>query len=830
MKKYSEVANRYMKQNKKRTILTIFGITLATILIFAIGTFLLSFRDTLISTIRAGSDFEYGIMTVSSEKVDKIVKNAEVKNSALVSYKNAEIKDFNRQVSLAVCNKGYFERMYTSKIIEGSKPEKEGEVIIDSNTSNVLNVGLNDNLTLVNESGIETNYIVKGISENSIYKSDLIYVNAYKDNIEDGLNYDVFINLNSKRDKNKIITNIMENNNIEINENTLSKNSELLYLTGNGPSKGIETSFRNMSLFVIAVIMVCTISVIYNSFNISVMERIKYFGILKAIGATSNQINKIIFKEGALMGLIALPLGCFIGFFALKFGVEIFIGSSFITIQGFKISFYPIVILLTAIIVSITIILSIMGPARKAKKVSAIDAMRNKTEIKSIKIKRRKSGLITKIFGIEGSIAYKNIRRTPAKFIITVIALTISLIMFNVFYGFIDYSKQMLDEIYGQVGFDAQLLTTNEEGFKKVDLEKIEREKFSEYGISIIQEECNLFLPKDKISEYAKGIDNTLDSLGYKTIQNVRVYVCDDKFLDVAKDYIKEGDLDKETLENNGVIILDESTRTNEEGIKEKIRSTNYNLNDSIVIPKAMSYQKDKVNNNIAKESIEKKDFYKGKVAAFLKSNPLEGSMLEGSLCFIIYKDSYEKYIKEFNPNVIMFDFKGDKVSRSEAVEYFDKLNTKTGYEYFDVGNELNQIEDIYDQVEFFVYCFIIVVTIISIVNIFNTISTNLLLRKREFSTLKAIGMKEKQLKKCVLVEGTLYGVISAILGGSISILLLMLLIKLSGGIASIEYHFAFIPFILSIIVSVIITYISTLIPLNKLKKLSIVEGIKEEE
>ena len=112
----------------------------------------------------------------------------------------------------------------------------------------------------------------------------------------------------------------------------------------------------------------------------------------------------------------------------------------------------------------------------------------------------------------------------------------------------------------------------------------------------------------------------------------------------------------------------------------------------------------------------------------------------------------------------------------------------------------------------------------------FNTISTNLLLRKREFSTLKAIGMKEKQLKKCVLVEGTLYGVISAILGGSISILLLILLIKLSGGIASIEYHFAFIPFILSIIVSVIITYISTLIPLNKLKKLSIVEGIKEEE
>ena len=104
------------------------------------------------------------------------------------------------------------------------------------------------------------------------------------------------------------------------------------------------------------------------------------------------------------------------------------------------------------------------------------------------------------------------------------------------------------------------------------------------------------------------------------------------------------------------------------------------------------------------------------------------------------------------------------------------------------------------------------------------------MLRRKEFSTLKAIGMTEKQLKKSVLLEGTLYGILSAIIGGGVSAVLLGLLVKLGAGFAEVQYNFDFIAFAISIICAIGVTYIATVIPMNKLKKLTIVEGISEEE
>ena len=85
MKNYSEISNRYMKQNKKRTSLTVLGIILATVLIFAVGTFLLSFRDSmLVEQRRTGGDYEFILRNITSEQVDKIKNNAEVKDTSLL--------------------------------------------------------------------------------------------------------------------------------------------------------------------------------------------------------------------------------------------------------------------------------------------------------------------------------------------------------------------------------------------------------------------------------------------------------------------------------------------------------------------------------------------------------------------------------------------------------------------------------------------------------------------------------------------------------------------------------------------------------------------------
>ena len=90
--------------------------------------------------------------------------------------------------------------------------------------------------------------------------------------------------------------------------------------------------------------------------------------------------------------------------------------------------------------------------------------------------------------------------------------------------------------------------------------------------------------------------------------------------------------------------------------------------------------------------------------------------------------------------------------------------------------------------------------------------------------------MEESQLRKSVILEGTLYGIIASIFGGAGSAILLAVLIKVSGGIADVDYNFGIIPFVISIVVAIGVTYVSTMIPLRRLKKITIVEGISDNE
>lgn len=842
MKSYSEISNRYMKENKKRTALTIVGITLATILIFAIGTFLLSFRDSMIEQLRAKGDFEFIITGGNGEQVKKIIDNAEIKNYAI----DGDIKSFTMEkggagVKLTYCDDGYYERIMGKSLDEGRAPQNENEVVLDKNRKSILNIKINDKLDLIDEFGEKKEVTIVGFKSGGVYstKEEIpMYGYLNKDNLNVNGDYSAFVNLNSEKNKQEIVDKVMDNAGIEINGNTKQQNNELLYLTGNGASKGINRALTNMAIFVIVVIIICTITVIYNSFNISVIERIRYFGILKAIGATSKQIKRIIYREGFMMGLIALPIGCIIGYIGLKYGIQLFIGDTLLVLEHFKIGFYPEIILIAAVLEFLTIWISLLAPARKAKKVSAVEAMRNQKEIKLGKIKNRKNRITQKLFGIEGSLAYKNIRRTPFRFFVTVLALTISITMFNVFYGFLDVAKEATNQMYMNIAFDSTAAKTDKSTFANNELDEIESNVKAEVSYEIYEQDSNLYIPtKDLNADFISksGINPgmaDLDDVGYRSLYGSPTYVGDMNFLNINKDNVTDGSIDETKLKDGGIILIDGMSITNSDGNKEIIRTTNYKAGDTIKIPKLKDYnvldsesQSDK-----ARTAINNNEFVEVPIVAIVNKDVLTGTFLNGRVEILAYKDGYTKNFKEFAPNIIAFKFGDNEDNREQAINYFAKIKDSTGYAYQDLGQQVNEINKVYVQVEFFVYCFIIIITIISVVNIFNTISTNLLLRKKEFSTLKAIGMKESQLKKSVILEGTLYGILAAIFGGILSAVLLAILIKMGGGLADIDYQFDYIAFIASLLVGIGVTYISTLIPLQRLKKLTIIEGIRDDE
>lgn len=858
MKNYSEISTRYMKQNKKRTLLTVVGITLATVLIFAVGTFLLSFRDSMIQHERSKGDFEFRLRDISGTQADKVINNVEVKDSAISNKSEAYViegnstdvlkhieqnEDINTDGVLAIKygNKDYYKKIFNSELLEGKLPNKEDEVIIDSSSKKLLNLKVGDYIDLVNAKGETKRVNLVGSYYSTIYSTGGIKeLTGYfeSNNLIENKNYTVTVNLKSKKNKQEIIKKIINENNIDIDNK--EDNGQLLYLTGNGGNDFVTKSLNNMAIFVVAIIMLCTIVVIYNSFNISVIERIRYFGILKAIGATPKQIKRIVFKEAALMGLMAFPMGCIIGFLALKYGIKIFIGDTLMLIENFSVNFYPSIILLTIVLVAITIALSVIGPARKANKVSAVDAIRNKNEIKMGKLKRRKARLVGKVFGVEGSIAYKNIRRTPIRFIVTVLALTMSVAMFNVFYGFVDFVKQSMVQQFMYSPYDSVLdKEIYRDSFTDAEIKEVSDLGFLKEQFKYNVDNLNIMIPeKDLNKDYDEKTGSNLDvsglykDLGYAHLSGTDGYIAGDNSLKVVERYITEGSYDVNKLKNNGVIIIDGTTIRNANGDLESIRATNYKVGDKLKLPKLKNYSSrvDGDSTNDVRESIKNNDFYELEVVGIANKNPIFGQPIHNGIEIMIHEDTYKKMVGDFKYNTIFFSFNGDEESRQKAIEYFDKAKVDKNYKYMDIGDQLKEIDQIYGQIEFFVYCFIAIVTIIAVVNIFNIISTNILIRRKEFSTLKAIGMTENQLKKSVMLEGTLYGILAAIVGGGISAVLLGVLIKLGAGFAEVKYDFDMVAFSISIISAILITYIATLIPLRKLTKLSIVEGISEDE
>ena len=828
MKNYNDIATRYMKENKKRTSLTILGIVLATVLIFAIGTFLLSFRNSLIKDCRSERDIEFTIQCKTSEELDKLINNVEIKNYSLGQSNNEvsyQVKNSDLMATLELGDSNYYKKIVHDKLVDGHYPKKDNEVIINSIAKKKLNCEIGDNIVLINNEGIEEEYVISGISKvNGYYSSNDIVVNGFlseEDLSEDTkAGFDAYVNLKSDSDKQEIINKVIKDAGITVEEGTKTDNSRLLYLTGNGGNEATNNGIRNIAIFVIAIVIICTITVIYNSFNISVIERIKYFGILKSIGATNKQIKRIIYKEGLLMALIALPIGCLIGFFALKFGVQIFLGNK-VLLMDLDINFYPIIILITLIVVGLTTFISIMGPARKVKKITAVEAMRNKNEIKLGKIKKRKNRIIGKIFGIEGSIAYKNIRRTPMRFIITVVALTISIVLFNVFYSFIDYAKQFTQQQFMDIPFESQLISSeHERSFSDEELQKIQSlEYFRDVYKYIVKQNGSAYIEKNRTTKYAQGSNH--QEKGYVEIRNDLYGVSSNKELDLIKDQIIEGSLDYDKLKDNGVVLVDGFKVVDTDGNKKIGRLTDYKVGDKIRIP--INIQGELTDENINNNTIEVT------VVAISNKSLLGGSYNANKIELIFLKNVYNNLIENKNYNLLTFNSKNDE-AKEDAISYFDKVSEELGYSYVDLGDYSKEMTDLYNQVEFFVYCFVIAITIISVVNIFNTISTNLLLRKKEFATLKAIGMTEGQLSKSIILEGTLYGIMSSIVGGILSVILSKLLINAGGGVADFSYEFPIVAFSLSILVAISITYISTLVPLRKLKKQTIVEGISDDE
>ena len=601
-------------------------------------------------------------------------------------------------------------------------------------------------------------------------------------------------------------------------------NEGLLRLLGASSYDNINTTLILIVALVASLVIIATIATIYNSFSIAISERKKQFGILNSIGATKSQIMKLVFLEVFLVSIVGIPIGLLSGTIAIDIVFKViktFFSTSMFGELELRVVFSPVVLISSTIIILLTIFISAIIPAINAAKISPLEAIKNSSNLKVGKIKSSK--LVKKIFKTEGELAYKNLRRNKGKFRITLFSLVISIVIFISFNGFVDMFIEANQINYGTITNDLTLyennLITKEEVQKTIDeLKKINGLKDiaidKGYNLNVHVDEKNINKDLRESLKQSDYVD--MDNSTYNFI-NSRLSTPGDFSISNIK--LSEGKFDKETAKaENGVILVRYSYQESL-AKKGKVVLTNYKVGDTL---NCTVYSYDSDGNEKQKE-------VKLKILA-ITDEILTGNNQypETSFGVVAYDDLIPSLgIKddESSSNSYYVATNQEKSTRDEV----KKVAEENSLSVIDSIDEAQKLEQTMNVMKIFVYGFIVVISLVSVTNIINTISTNINLRKREFAIIKSIGVTPQGFKKMIYMESILYGILSLLYGIPIGICMNVLMNKILEGVITVQTLIPYKAILICVVAIFIITFIASYIPLKKISKENIIDNIRQD-
>ena len=535
---------------------------------------------------------------------------------------------------------------------------------------------------------------------------------------------------------------------------------------------------------------------------------------------------KLVFLEGFLVSIVGIPIGLLSGTVAIDIVFKViktFFKTSMFGELDLRVVFSPIVLIISTLVILLTIFISALIPAINAAKISPLEAIRNSSNLKVGKIKSSK--LVKKIFKTEGELAYKNLRRNKGKFRITLFSLVISIVIFISFNGFVDMFIEANQINYGSITNDLTLyennLLTKEEVQKTIDelkkingLKDVAIDKGYNLNLNVHVDEKNINKDLRESLKQSDYVD--MDNSTYNFI-NSRLYTPGDFSISSIK--LSEGKFDKETAKaENGVILVRYSYQESL-AKKGKVVLSNYKVGDTLNCT-ITSYDSD------GKES-EKE--VKLKILA-ITDEILTGNNQypETSFGVVAYDDLIPSLgIKDdkSSSNSYYVATNQEKSTRDEVKKVAEENNLSV----IDSIDEAQKLEQTMNVMKIFVYGFIVVISLVSVTNIINTISTNINLRKREFAIIKSIGVTPQGFKKMIYMESILYGILSLLYGIPIGICMNVLMNKILEGMITVQTLIPYKAILICVVAIFIITFIASYIPLKKISKENIIDNIRQE-
>ncbi len=608
-------------------------------------------------------------------------------------------------------------------------------------------------------------------------------------------------------------------------------NYDLLSYEGANLSDNTLQFLYTIGGVIMAIVLVSSVFVIRNGFAISITERLKQYGMLSSVGATKKQIKKSVYFEGIILGCIGIPLGILSGILAIDILLRIvsYIFNKYIEVFDLVYSISWEAILLSVIIAVITIWLSCKSSARKASKVTPIEAIRSADDVKLKAKKVKCPKIITKIFKIGGEIAYKNLKRSKKKYRTTVISIIVSVVTFIAISSFIEFGFKTSESYYTEIGYNIALFERTDEINTKENLQK-KYERFSEVSklkgiddFSIKRMNMLEIEGKEHLSEFANKVKTQVfDENGNEVERNDTITIMAlgkeqyNKFIEKIggkyEDY------------KDGAILLDSCINYDEEG--NKIRGNLYKwqkgdiVTGKITIPPETEEESD---------NIKLKDL-SIKIIERTSERPMGFENMYGDTGYLIVSDEYIEKIGYASLHVLQIDSKDCFKVEDEIKQFYKSINmNEDSISILNYEESVKQNNAIVLVISIFLYGFITVITLIGITNIFNTITTNMNLRKKEFAMLKSIGMTKKEFNRMIRLESIFYGLKSLIIGIPIGVGLSYLIYKAFEIDMGMNYVLPVKSIMISIIFVAIVIGIIMKYSMSRINKQNIIETIRND-
>ncbi|MDE6141191.1 MAG: ABC transporter permease, partial [Bacilli bacterium] len=475
---------------------------------------------------------------------------------------------------------------------------------------------------------------------------------------------------------------------------------------------------------------------------------------------------------------------------------------------------------ISVILGALTIYLSAAKSARKASKISPITAIRNNDDIK-IKTKKIKAPkAIKRIFGIGGDVSYKNLKRNSKKYRTTVISIIVCVSVFIALYSFMNLAFKTVDMMYGEKNFNLEIAVNikDKETTDAVKKQLLSIDGYKRYDI-MRWFYITIYNPaySKEYSNYYKDLIDSSEMQDFEKTANLEVYALGEE---EYKSYVKKIGLNYDDIVNKAILINNDiewiSANENEGAKKTEFPFFTYKAGDIL----KGEYRNNSENGTKGKYEIE--------IGGVTSARPLG---LENSygIPFLIISDAKLEEVYDNNQFIINADMENPDKAQDEA-ENILSTQSDADYHIYNIDKDVRSMNSMFTLIAIFLYGFITVIALIGITNIFNTITTNMELRSREFAMLKSIGMTKKEFNRMISLESIFYGTKSLIIGIPIGCCLSYLIYKtLMDGDWSYAYSLPYVAIIISILAVYILVTCIMKYSINKISKQNTIETIRND-